>query len=178
MEVGSDQMFSLPRNDWLHPSEDPYKTLASSDWQARNASLLPATEPCPSTSIPDTHHAETIELQAMGGNEIQEIADSDTQKAPTYGLVIELIDRRPPNPVERARQISFIEFYRDARVLVPRCVKQKVFLDGILYLQYEIYGLGDGQSSVGNGEEESVSQCAICLSDELDTAFVYVQGLR
>ncbi|KAJ1953028.1 hypothetical protein EC988_003227 [Linderina pennispora] len=175
MEAGLDQMFSLPRADWLHPNEDPYKTLASSDWQARNAALQATNGSCPSATapLPDSHNSEAIEMQAMGGSEIQEIADGDAQKAPAYGLVVELVDKRPPNPVERARQISFIEFYRDARVLVPRCVKQKVFLDGMLYLQYEIYGLGDAppQSSMmlGNGEEESVLQCAICLSDELDT---------
>ncbi|ORX66497.1 hypothetical protein DL89DRAFT_270029, partial [Linderina pennispora] len=78
MEAGLDQMFSLPRADWLHPSEDPYKTLASSDWQARNAALQ------------GNQRVVRSKLQAMGGSEIQEIADGDAQKAPAYGLVVEL----------------------------------------------------------------------------------------
>ncbi|KAI8323467.1 hypothetical protein GQ54DRAFT_338704 [Martensiomyces pterosporus] len=239
MDAGRNQLFTLPRADWLEPTKEPYRTLLSSDWQARNAAVptqqMLSAEPIHSqrghtattaavalaiTSAPSTTEQtdtavgslpradcghDSIEMNVLqsGGNghsrvaeqarhhgcigiaadtgghpnEIEELTAS-TEKTPAYGLVIELVDRRPRvavtgNSVCRPdSQTSFIDFYKEGQSHVtPRCVKQKYCLNGALYLQHEIFGLNEAleqHTALGNDPH----QCAICLSDERDTVLL------
>ncbi|KAJ2348445.1 hypothetical protein IWW50_001858 [Coemansia erecta] len=208
MEAGYGQRFTMPRADWLEPDKEPYRVLASSDWQARNASPAPGRPsesavgalsfPLVSTASPATApgNNETDVLQSAGSEaiemdviqpaqagsslgstgEIQEVTD-DTRKAPIYGLIIELIDRRDRAPTSvdspTASQISFIEFYKEGPAhLVPRCSKQKVCIDGALYRQHEIFGLSEALDSRQSGGKDDPMQCAICLSDDRDTVML------
>ncbi|KAJ1728676.1 hypothetical protein LPJ72_005358 [Coemansia sp. Benny D160-2] len=115
-------------------------------------------------------------------NEIQELTYVDSQKSPAYGLVIELVERQgcmpktgiaQQNSTPPASQISFINFHKEGTShLVPRCAKQKLCIDGVLYVQHEIFGLNelfDVQARVDTAES---TQCAICLSDERDTVIL------
>ncbi|KAJ2546195.1 hypothetical protein EV175_005693 [Coemansia sp. RSA 1933] len=131
MGAGLGQKFALPKTDWLDPSEEPYRTLASSDWQARLASLDQDSH----SSIPMHHQSSSItEVAAIAGlvhasgthsnnsielsmiqssstcsaraeNEIQELTFADPQKPPAYGLVIELVEQRN-SPSASSAQLS------------------------------------------------------------------------
>ncbi|KAJ1986822.1 ubiquitin-protein transferase activity protein [Coemansia spiralis] len=209
---GLGQKFALPRSDWLDPEEEPYCTLASSDWQSRLATLeqisystpLPVGRPSASTNrimdvastatktipvqLEGEHGESSIEMKVLQSSghlttqresEIQELLHDDPQKAQAYGLVIELVDQRddqaistespdPPNS-----QISFIDFFKDgASHIIPRCVKQKLFIDGKLYVQHEIFGLNEIIDSRSGVDKTDSMQCAICLSDERDTVLL------
>ncbi|KAJ1904859.1 hypothetical protein LPJ81_002244 [Coemansia sp. IMI 209127] len=205
MDAGLGQKFALPKSDWLDPSEEPYRTLASSDWQARLASLDQTSQPSMPMHQPPgiletsamvgpihangTHSSNSIEMSvlqsssacsARAENEIQELSFADPQKAPAYGLVIELVEQqdRPAMPSAKyasppASQISFIDFYKDSTShIVPRCIKQKLCIDGAMYVQHEIFGLNEmADTQAGTDKTESM-QCAICLSDERDTVML------
>ncbi|KAJ2718660.1 hypothetical protein GGI07_005651 [Coemansia sp. Benny D115] len=198
MPAGLTQRFSLPRPDWLEPSEEPYRTLMSSDWQARNVSVggggggggSTSAIVVPSSSDMHTCHrracsspdSAAIELDVLGprpaanasAHEIQELGLPAVHKAPAYGLIIELVERNPASSTTCPQsQISFIDFYRDGGVLLtPRCVKQKLCLDGMLYVQHEIFGLREAVESHLNLRTEDSPQCAICLSDDRDTVLL------
>ncbi|KAJ2878222.1 hypothetical protein FB639_003458, partial [Coemansia asiatica] len=122
LDAGCRQQFALPRSDWLEPSEEPYRTLLSSDWQARNRSVPSAstafahgsTAGAPdvtaypqslaanndATSVRSSSGDNGIELnvlqqqQQQQSNEIQELSACETYKAPAYGLIIELVERQ------------------------------------------------------------------------------------
>ncbi|KAJ2365637.1 hypothetical protein H4S01_003137 [Coemansia sp. RSA 2610] len=209
MEAGYGQRFALPRADWLEPDREPYRTLVSSDWQARNASSAPARQSetvagpltfslasatpvtVANTSDPEILRSvgsgtDSIEMSVIphpkttgsldSASEIQEVPDN-TPKAPIYGLVIELVDRRDcASDVANctpASQISFIDFYKEGPAhLVPRCIKQKVCIDGTLYQQHEIFGLSEALDSRHSTGKDDPMQCAICLSDDRDTVML------
>ncbi|KAJ2506023.1 hypothetical protein IWW47_001781, partial [Coemansia sp. RSA 2052] len=190
LEPGLCQQFTLPRADWLDPKCEPYRTLVSSDWQARNGSAPLAGTPSAALthlqapkSIAESLRAgwqspanETADIgiemsvlcarqsnehqglpttSRIAGNasEIQELSES-AQKTPAYGLVIELAERRPGGKsVAQGKrdarhylnsQISFIEFYKEGPShVIPRCIRQKLCIDGALFIQYEIFGLSE-----------------------------------
>ncbi|KAJ1731625.1 hypothetical protein LPJ61_002447 [Coemansia biformis] len=201
MEPGCDQRFTVPRSDWMEPDKEPYCTLASTDWQACHA--LPADDgrydgPMPGAfpqhplgaAAPAAGDAgDAFEMcvlgqrapRGFGGSdrigEIQEVA-ADSRKAPTYGLVIELVDRRPGQPGVPAdalpmRQISFIDFIREgAAHIAPRCTKQKLCVGGMLYQQHGVFGLSEALDSRTSSAKDDPSQCAICLSDDRDTVML------
>ncbi|KAJ2165320.1 hypothetical protein GGH15_003432 [Coemansia sp. RSA 562] len=201
MDAGDDQRFTLPRSDWLEPDKEPYRTLVSSDWQARNAASAPRPEtgalsfPLASGTAGASESdmlrsadagTDDIEMNVIqqplassssnSASEIQEVQD-DTRKAPIYGLVIELIDSRGRAPASMASpmasQISFIDFYKEGPAhLVPRCSKQKVCIDGTLYRQHEIFGLSETLDSRYSSGKDDPMQCAICLSDDRDTVML------
>ncbi|KAJ2714244.1 hypothetical protein H4R19_001832 [Coemansia spiralis] len=197
MEPGCDQRFTMPRPDWLESDKEPFCTLASSDWQSRHAP--PAEDACCAAAMPGAFpqrpagaarvttagtngdddddgfemdmlgkHAAHVCSAAGGASEIQEAA-ADPRKAPTYGLVIELVDRRQ----RQARQISFIEFFKEGPAhIVPRCVKQKLGIGNMLYQQHEVFGLSEALDSRTSMAKDDPSQCAICLSDDRDTVML------
>ncbi|KAJ2032640.1 hypothetical protein IWW57_000110 [Coemansia sp. S610] len=204
LEPGLCQQFVLPRADWLDPRCEPYRTLVSSDWQARNGSIplagTPAIAQTHSQPLPVADSNEIgIEMEVLrprpsgeyhdlpsgsrlagGTSEIQELSAS-ALKAPAYGLVIELVERRPGKSVISKRdehlqhnsQISYIEFYKDGPShVMPRCIRQKLCIEGALFLQYEIFGLSETLQSRSASSTDELLQCAICLSDERDTAML------
>ncbi|KAJ2631089.1 hypothetical protein H4R22_002225 [Coemansia sp. RSA 1290] len=195
LDAGYGQRFTLPRSDWLEPSQEPYRTLISSDWQQarstaplRHAESLPLISAMPATTnqtlAPADVGSEAIEMgilhcqqQPLDGvhahtSEIEEVPD-DTYKAPIYGLVIELVDSRKHAGSGPCSQIAFIDFYRDGPThLVPRCIKQKVCIDGMLFQQHEIFGLSEAMDSRNSTGKEDPMQCAICLSDDRDTVML------
>ncbi|KAJ2765133.1 hypothetical protein IWQ56_002059, partial [Coemansia nantahalensis] len=187
MEPGCDQRFTMPRPDWLEPDKEPFCTLVSSDWQSRLAQ--PADGGCCAGAMPGAFprhpanpagpadsggglemdvlgkHVAYVRRRSSGASEIQEVA-ADPRKAPTYGLVIELVDRQG----SQARQISFIEFFKEGPAhIVPRCVKQKLGIGNMLYQQNEVFGLCEALESRAGLAKDDPSQCAICLSDDRDT---------
>ncbi|KAJ2749589.1 hypothetical protein GGI19_005581 [Coemansia pectinata] len=204
LEPGLCQQFALPRADWLDPKCEPYRTLVSSDWQARNGSVPLAGTPAVALPLPQTpaisestevgiemevlrprHSGEHKDLPsssrlAGATSEIQELSAS-AQKTPAYGLVIELVERRPgksamgkgDNRHQTNSQISYIEFYKEGPSHVtPRCIRQKLCIEGALFLQYEIFGLSETLQSRSGPSTDELLQCAICLSDERDTAML------
>lgn len=176
MPAGCNQRFVLPREDWLQAQGEPYCTLMSSDWQERDM----ATAAIPmSDSRSSSHHSiqnvdeDAIELKAIltkTDDEIQEIGLQPMQKTRAYGLVIELIEQTP----EGNSQISYVDFFQDGPAhLVPRCIKQKLCIDGVLYIQHEIYGLSEAmRAHMDDSAKDDVLQCAICLSDDKDTVLL------
>ncbi|KAJ2078282.1 hypothetical protein H4R24_004590 [Coemansia sp. RSA 988] len=195
MEPGLAKRFTLPRTDWLEPDKEPYRTLLSSDWQARNTPL-PRRAPSvagapPLLSTADAGVLQAVPVEAEGieldvlqphrvcsgsdsTSEIQEVSE-ETQKAPAYGLIIELVDRysslaadtQPPS------QISYVEFFKDGPShVVPRCIKQKLCVGNSLYLQHEIFGLAEALEAQSDGAKDDPMQCAICLSDDRDTVML------
>ncbi|KAJ2816029.1 hypothetical protein FBU31_006722, partial [Coemansia sp. 'formosensis'] len=204
LEPGLCQQFALPRADWLDPRCEPYRTLVSSDWQARNGSVPPAgmpavaLAPLQASPVADSsevgiemdvlhsqHSAECHDLPitsrlAAATNEIQELTAS-VQKTPAYGLVIELIERRPGTSAmgkmdtrqQLNSQISYVEFYKEGPShVIPRCIRQKLCIDGALFMQYEIFGLTETFQTRDGPSTDELLQCAICLSDERDTAML------
>ncbi|KAJ2776930.1 hypothetical protein GGI15_004682 [Coemansia interrupta] len=213
--VGSNQRFVLPRTDWLESTEEPFRTLLSSDWQARNSAppaitakataVAPATSldvtPFPHTLADDNDVTTSLTATSIANttvatrpdiipphhhrypsseNEIQELERSDARKASAYGLVIELVERHsaaehaiPSNSAAVNSQISFIEFYKEGNAtVIPRCIKQKVCIQGMLYLQHEIFGLGEAMQNQHAMRSDDAMQCAICLSDDRDTVLL------
>ncbi|KAJ2908485.1 hypothetical protein GGI21_002840 [Coemansia aciculifera] len=217
LEPGLCQQFMLPRADWLDPKCEPYRTLVSSDWQARNGSAPLTGIPAPAMLQPKSiaeslragrlppaneaadvgiemevlrtrhnnehHDAANASRFVAGGNgsEIQELSVS-AQKMPAYGLVIELVEGRPGGKSAQGKrdagqcvnsQISFIEFYKEGPSHVtPRCIRQKLCIDGAMFMQYEIFGLSETLQSRTSPNVDELLQCAICLSDERDTAML------
>ncbi|KAJ2745834.1 hypothetical protein GGI20_001835 [Coemansia sp. BCRC 34301] len=218
LEPGLCQQFVLPKADWLDPKCEPYRTLVSSDWQARNGStplsgvpLVALTHPQAPKSVTESvisgrpspsnkaadmgiemevlraqHNNEhddrpTASCLAGTANEIQELSAS-VQKTLAYGLVIELVECRPGGKSAQGKrdarhclnsQISFIEFYKEGPSHVtPRCIRQKLCIDGVLFQQYEIFGLSETVQSRANPNADEPLQCAICLTDERDTAML------
>ncbi|KAJ2487621.1 hypothetical protein IWW37_005161 [Coemansia sp. RSA 2050] len=204
LEPGLCQQFALPRADWLDPKCEPYRTLVSSDWQARNGPIplsgTPAVALTLAQPLPAAEASEMgIEMEVLrsrpsgeyqdlpsgsrpadGTSEIQELSAS-ALKAPAYGLVIELVERRPGKSAAGKRddrcqpnsQISYVEFYKDGPSHVtPRCIRQKLCIEGALFLQYEIFGLSETLQSRSASSTDELLQCAICLSDERDTAML------
>ncbi|KAJ2050416.1 hypothetical protein H4S04_002613 [Coemansia sp. S16] len=202
LEPGLCQQFALPRADWLDPKCEPYRTLVSSDWQARNGSVPLAGTPAIALPLPQApvvaestevgiemdvlrsrhsgEHLPSSSRLAGATSEIQELSAS-AQKAPAYGLVIELVERRPgksamgkrDNRNQTNSQISYIEFYKEGPSHVtPRCIRQKLCIEGALFLQYEIFGLSETLQSRSGPSTDELLQCAICLSDERDTAML------
>ncbi|KAJ1663579.1 hypothetical protein IW140_004826 [Coemansia sp. RSA 1813] len=206
IDAGLGQKFALPKSDWLDPSEEPYRTLSSSDWQARLTSLgqashssIPMHQPTSTAETPamvgpvhanGIHSSNSIEMTVLQSssacsasraeNEIQELSFADPQKAPAYGLVIELVERQdmPTTSLAKcasppASQISFIDFYKDGTShIVPRCIKQKLYIDGAMYVQHEIFGLNELSDAQAGMDKAESMQCAICLSDERDTVIL------
>ncbi|KAJ1999232.1 hypothetical protein H4R26_005152 [Coemansia thaxteri] len=135
IEPGHNQQLALPRADWLDPKCEPYQTMVSPDWQARN-NLHPV--------------------------------------ASAHSLIIELVRRQPTS--ERTKtaahpnsQISYIELYKDGPTHVAlRCVKQKVCVNGTVYLQHKIFSPSETLQSRANPINEVPQQCAVCLSHECD----------
>ncbi|KAJ1878714.1 hypothetical protein H4R99_002136 [Coemansia sp. RSA 1722] len=204
LDAGCGQHFALPRPDWLEPSEEPYRTLLSSDWQARNrcvpsastafahgaAVTAPDVTAYPQSpannggsSAPSSDNGIELDVLQQRDNEIQELSSGEAYKAPAYGLIIELVERRhkdkecstlgPNEPVPTNSQISYIDFYKEGNSLViPRCVKQKVCIDGALFVQHEIFGLKEAMHSRAHARNDDQLQCAICLSDDRDTVLL------
>ncbi|KAJ2405478.1 hypothetical protein GGF41_007071, partial [Coemansia sp. RSA 2531] len=48
----------------------------------------------------------------------------------------------------------------------------KLCIEGALFLQYEIFGLSETLQSRSGPSTDELLQCAICLSDERDTAML------
>ncbi|KAJ1900812.1 hypothetical protein LPJ66_001235 [Kickxella alabastrina] len=202
LDAGRSQRFALPKSDWLVPNEEPYCTLLSPDWQARNGAVSTAvtfnaadstlivanySQPFCEGGIEESGGGSNIELDVLQPrdprfvkdvNEIQEVSSTSCQKAPAYGLIIELIERcpdqqSPTQSIAPASQISFIEFYNEGGMMViPRCIKQKVCVGGMLYLQHEIFGLRETMASHASLRNDESPQCAICLSDDRDTVLL------
>ncbi|KAJ2395802.1 hypothetical protein GGI05_001412 [Coemansia sp. RSA 2603] len=207
LDVGSNQRFALPRTDWLEPATEPFQTLLSSDWQARNSvppaitakttAIAPATPldvtPYPRTPADGNEVTASLAATPVGNgmemepgilqphvpshssseNEIQELDRFNAYKASAYGLVIELVERRSRAEDVFNSQISFIEFYKEGNAtVIPRCIKQKVCIHGVLYLQHEIFGLGEAMQSQHVMRSDDTIQCAICLSDDRDTVLL------
>ncbi|KAJ2157192.1 hypothetical protein GGF46_004670 [Coemansia sp. RSA 552] len=193
MDAGYGQRFTLPRPDWLEADKEPYRTLVSSDWQARHTPPAPACGSASAIGAGSLQHAgasgsgEYIELGVLhaqspaslhsgSANEIQEVS-TDTSKAPVYGLVIELVDRRDTadsgGGALPASQISFVDFFKEGPShIVPRCVKQKLCVDDTLYVQHEIFGLSEAMDNRASTGKDDPTQCAICLSDDRDTVML------
>ncbi|CAG0908745.1 unnamed protein product, partial [Cyprideis torosa] len=87
-----------------------------------------------------------------------------------FPVVIHCIAEEGEEPRQSHATIAVVEKVSDGYALKP--VKQKIFVDGLVYLLQEIYGIENKNSpkrKVDDDPEDSGYDCVICMSDPRDT---------